>query len=467
MQYACACKFTAILARMTVAMKRSDPLDIDVRKLSAAFTNHDLCTRSGTCVGICPEEALIIDAQGYPELIPGKCTACGICEKTCPGAKVMFHDLAMRTFGRDPNNDGFDGHVIDTQMAYSSDERMRSKGAGGGVVTAVLWDLLKSGEVSGCLVTRMNKGKPWRGEAYIARNYEELIESQGSKYLLISLNAMLKALQNEPGTFAVAALPCHVHGIRKAMANEPWVREKVKVIIGLFCGGALEPEVVTDMLRTKGLKKEDISGFQFRGGEWPGKIRAIRKDGTICNLHYSNYKDGAYNYFIGLYMPMRCRTCIDGSNEFSDFSISDAWTKNKYGEYIFKGCSKVLIRTDLGVKTIRKAADRGSIRLIDINKNENYRTQKLQTKRKGIIAPLRVKRLGDKGIDVPVYDRAAPDTAWKEKLIERCLSGLLFNAKRMHVRYFIIKYLTSRIAIPLIHFRLWMKSKKYQKRNRE
>jgi coenzyme F420 hydrogenase subunit beta len=275
---------------------------------------------------------------------------------------------------------------------------------------------------------------------------------------------MLKRLQAEPGTFAVAALPCHIHGIRKAMAEEPWIKQKIRVLIGLFCGGALKPEVVTDMLRTKGLRKEDISDFQFRGGEWPGKIRAIKKDGTICNMHYSNYKDGAYNYFVGLYMPMRCQTCIDGSNEFSDFSVSDAWTKNRYGEYTFKSCSKVLIRTDRGAKTIKEAASRGSIRLIDINRDENYKTQKLQAKRKGITAPLRVQRLGGKGVDVPLYDKAVPDATLKEKLMERGVSFLLANAERLHLRYYIIKFLTSRFAIPLIDFRLWLKNKKYQKR---
>lgn len=329
---------------------RSNPYTIDPAKLSAAFKNRDLCARTGTCVGICPEEALYANDAGFPELIPEKCTSCGLCAQTCPGESVHFRNMARRTFGFIPDDIGFDGYVMDTKIAFSTDETIRGGGAGGGVVTAILWDLLQAGEVDGCVVARMSAKRPWLAEPFIARTYQDLIGSQGSKYLVIALNSMLEAIRTQEGSFAVAALPCQVHGLRKTMETEPWLKEKIKVLVGLFCGGALEPEVVVDLLRTKGLKKEEISDFQFRGGEWPGKMRAVKKDGTICDMHYSNYKDGAYNYFIGLYMPMRCQTCIDGSNEFADCAVSDAWTKNQYGEYKFKGCSRILIRTPLGRK---------------------------------------------------------------------------------------------------------------------
>jgi coenzyme F420 hydrogenase subunit beta len=443
---------------------RSDPLDIPPDRLSGAFISHDLCTRCGTCVGVCPEDALGLDRQNFPELVPGLCTGCGICRKVCPGAEVLFNDLSLRTFGQTTEDCGFDGHVTDTRIGHSTVPDIRDGGAGGGVITAILRDLLQSGTVDGCLVTRMKKDAPWQGEPFIARNCEELIGSQGSRYLVIPLNSMLKTLRREPGRVAVAALPCHVHGLRKTMQEIPEIGRKIAVVVGLFCGGALDGEVVTDLLRTRGLRKEELADFQFRGGEWPGSIRAVRKDGSIKNLHYSNYKEGAYNYFIGLYMPMRCQTCIDGSNEFSDLSVSDAWTKDKYGEYTFRNCSRILIRTPLGAETIDGCASRGALRLIDVVRDSNYLSQKLYARRKGLTAPLRVKRLAEKGVLVPRYDRSAPEATPGEKLAERGVSFLLVYAGRLHLRYYIIKFLTSPFAIPLIRLRLWLKSRKYLKR---
>lgn len=446
-------------------MNRSDSQNISSDLLCAAFTAHNLCTRCGTCVGVCPENALVLDEAGYPQLVsPEKCTAEGVCRDVCPGAALCFMELAGLTFHGKPNDDGFDGHVISTQVGYAQDEKFRAGGAGGGVVTALLWDLLRNKEVDGCVVTGMSPERPWTAGPYIARTYTELVASQGSKYLVVPLNVILKEIRENEGRFAIAALPCHVHGLRKAMAFDPSLRKKISCIIGVFCGGALEPVIVTDMLRTKGIRKEEIQGFQFRGGEWPGRIRAIQNDGTVRDLHYSNYKDGAYNYFVGLYMPKRCQVCLDGSNLFADCAVSDAWTKNEYGEYKFKNCSRILVRTQCGMEVLERAASRGSITLIDLQKDANYKTQKLQTKRKGIVAPLRVARLGRQGVPVPVYDRETPDATWKERVTEVAVTTLLSFASKYGVRYYLIKFLTGKGAIPLIHFRLWMKNRKYKKR---
>ena len=165
-----------------------------------------------------------------------------------------------------------------------------------------------------------------------------------------------------PGRYAYVALPCQVHGFRMLAREDPVLRSKIHSVIGLFCGGSLEPNMVTELLEARGISLDDISDFQFRGGDWPGSMRAIMKDGDVRNLHYSNYKDGAYNYFTSLYMPQRCQTCLDGSGQFSDISISDAWTRDEEGQYRFKAHSRLLARTDIGVDIMVNAIERGTIK---------------------------------------------------------------------------------------------------------
>jgi coenzyme F420 hydrogenase subunit beta len=437
--------------------------NIDRKYLSIAFTNKDLCTRGGTCIGVCPEDALSLDENFYPKLDSDKCTECGICAKTCPGAKVNYKDLTQITFGYDTDSNSFDGHVLQTYVGYAADERLRGGGAGGGVITALLWNLMKQGVVDGCIVTRMNKKKPWIGEYFIARSYDELLESQGSRYMIIPVNSVFQNIRRLPGKYAYAPLPCQVHGFRLAAEENPDLKEKIYAAIGLFCGGSLEPFVVTELLRTKGLSPQDIKDFQFRGGEWPGKMRAILKSDEIVDLHYSNYKDGAYNYLIGLYMPKRCQTCLDGSGEFADLAISDAWTKDKEGKYKFNAHSKILIRTAKGLQIFNNACKNGIIIAQDVTKDPSYRTHKIQTKRKGINAPLRVARLLKKGKAAPIYDRPVPTATYKAKLLERIISFLLFCGKYKYFRFPLIKFLTSKYAIPLIKLRLYLKRRKYQK----
>ena len=436
---------------------------IDASQLSVAFREPSLCARSGTCVGVCPEGALSIGPDYYPQLNEDACTECGLCRKVCPGQDVSFESLNELSFNDIDVSDNFDGRIEEVHVGYATNETFRYGGAGGGVVTALLHDLLKSGDVDGCIVTRMREDKPWLGESFIARTEEDLAASQGSRYTVIPFNAILKDVLASDGKYAIAALPCHLHGLRFALREIPELREKLPWIVGLFCGGALETYVVPELLETKKIKPDEIQDFQFRGGDWPGKMRAIMKDGEIRDLHYSNYKDGAYNYFIGLYMPDRCQTCLDGSNLFSDISISDAWTRDKQGNYKFAYHSRILVRNDHGKALLEKAIERGSLHAQNLGNDKAYQTHKQQTRRKGLNAPLRVERRRKSGIAVPFYGLPTPEATVQEKLTERGVSSLLWFGRFRIVRFNLIRFLTSSAAIPLINIRLWLKKRKYTK----
>lgn len=437
---------------------------INPELLSIAFTDRSLCTRSGTCIGACPEGALTVGDDFYPELDPNQCTECGLCAEICPGGRVPFEDLNQVTFGHSKRDDSFDGHVALTYVGHAGDQRIRGGGAGGGVVTALLWDLLKRGAVDGCIVTRMNPQRPWHGEVFIARSYEDLLSSQQSKYIVIPVNSILQEIRDLPGKFALAALPCQIHGIRLMQREQYPVTEKIHAVVGLFCASAMEPYIALEMMKMRGVDVEHVKDFGFRDGEWPGQIRATLNDGTKVALHHSNFKDGAINYMTYLYSPFRCQTCIDGSAEFSDISVSDAWTRDKFGNYLFQGQSKLLARTEVGVKTMFDAIESGTLVAEDVTQNKSYKTHKLHTVKKGLNAPVRVARLRAKGLPVPLYDREPPKPTIKEYILERCESLVMALGRRRAIRYPLFKVLTSRLGVPLIVVRQLRKKWKYRGR---
>lgn len=433
--------------------------------LSVAFREPALCTRCGSCAGVCPEGAIVMGDNGYPRLIPERCTQCGLCRDVCPGQTVRFGELARQVFGESFVDEGFDGRVRQTMVGYATDERFRAGGAGGGVVTGLMAHWLRSGAVDGCLVTRMNRERPWEGEPFIATTEEELRRSQGSRYHIIPVNALWAELQKRPGRYAAALLPCQMHGFRNLQRVQPELARRITHVVGLFCGGSLEPCLTQELMAMRGIRREDISDFQFRGGEWPGRMQVILRDGREKPLHYSNYKDGAYNYFTLLYMPERCQTCLDGSNEFSDLSVSDAWTRDEQGEYKFKNHSRILVRTPAGEQWIREAVDAGFLRVHDVTQDPNYRTHRMQTRRKGSLAPLRVERWKNAGRPVPEYDRTAPaDATRMERFNERMASAALRAGRWKPFRMAVMGFLTSRWAIPIIRIRLFLKKRKYARR---
>ncbi len=447
------------------AIPSQDPVTTESPFLSIAFTAKELCTRCGSCSGVCPTGAIQVDELFYPTLIADLCTSCGLCGAVCPGKSVNYGDLAEQVFGERFVDAGFDGRVARTFVGFATDERLRKGGAGGGVVTGLLAHLLKSGQVDGCLVSRMSKQTPWMGEPFIATTYEELCDSQGSRYHTIPMNTLWAEMRRKPGRYASAILPCQTHGYRNLEKHDPQLAAMITHTIGLFCGGSLEPVLPTEMLAVRGIQREDICNFEFRGGDWPGQMRAVFKDGTAKPLHYSNYKDGAYNYFTSLYMPERCQTCLDGSNEFADVSVSDAWTRDEKGEYKFKEHSRILVRTAKGYSLIQAAAAAGDLVLHDVTDDPSYCTHKIQTKRKGSLTPIRVDRWKRAGHKVPEYDRTfSADVTWQERIIERLSSAMLYAGKWRPFRMAIMGFLTSKYAIPLINFRLYLKKRKYARR---
>lgn len=437
---------------------------IDPNVLSISFTDKTLCTRCGTCIGVCPVNALTTDDYFFPKLLPELCIECGLCEAVCPGGSVNFEQLAKLTFDRPVEDLSFDGHVEKTYMGYSGDPSLRNGGAGGGVVTALAWHLLRTGQVDGCIVTRMKPDEPWKGEVFIARTYEDLKQSQQSKYTIIPVNTILQQTRRSKETFALIGLPCQIHGIRMVQQKNPRLVANIRVIIGLFCASSLEPYVAREMLEMKGIDKEDVKNFHFRGGNWPGRIRAVLKNGGIRNLHYSNFKDGAINYLMYLYSPKRCQTCIDGSSEFSDISVSDAWTRDKSGSYVYQSQSRLLARTTVGVETMLSAISTGDLVAQDVTKDSSYQTHRLHARKKGLTAYLRVKRLTKENKAVPSYDRSIDDGTPEEERTERVESLLMKFGRIRAIRLPLFKFLISRYGIPLIKIRQLRKKMKYRQK---
>ncbi len=454
------------MARRGMQALCDSPVTEDQPFLSVAFTAPELCARCGSCAGVCPSNAIAVGEKFYPELNVGNCVACGLCGDVCPGGEVQYADLAEQVFGEPFTDRGFDGWVENTYVGFSTEERIKKGGAGGGVVTGLLYHLLKTGQVDGCLVTRMNHTTPWLGEPFIATSFEELRESQGSRYSIIPVNSLWSQLRERPGRFAAAILPCQVHAFRKLQKYDPELAAKITTVIGLFCGGSLEPDLSSEMLLVRGIKRSDITNFKFRGGDWPGQMQAVLRDGRVRPLHYSNYKDGAYNYFTSLYMPERCQTCLDGSSEFADISVSDAWTRDENGDYKFKEHSRILVRTQVGDELIESATAAGDLVIHDVTTDPSYKTHKMQTRRKGSLVPIRVDRWRRAGRKVPVYDRAIPDDVTvKERITERLSSAMLRAGKFKPFRIVFMGFLTSMLAVPLIKVRLYLKKRKYQRRS--
>lgn len=72
----------------------------DCRAAAQLFGGHKACPTAclglGTCVAVCPFEAIVMGSNGLPVIEYDKCTGCGICVSSCP--KHVLHLVGVRHF---------------------------------------------------------------------------------------------------------------------------------------------------------------------------------------------------------------------------------------------------------------------------------------------------------------------------------------------------------------------------------
>lgn len=306
-----------------------------------------LCTFCGTCIGVCPNDALEIYEEKI--VLKGQCSACGLCYKACPGIEINFNALNIKIFHTE-DVDRYIGYYNTICCAHASDNDIRENASSGGFVTALLCFLLEKGIIDGAIVVGTNVLNPTEPEVKIARTREEITLASQSKYSLVPVNSILREIHNLEGSFAFVGLPCHIHGLRKLQQmNRPEIK-KISLIVGLFCGFNMHTEATTVLLKKLGLKKEDVISLKYRSGRHPG--------GFLVNTDYgSQFIDKhIYNILNPIFIPKRCLLCPDLMNELADISVGDIWMKE-----FSDGWSSVIIRTPIGMEAVSKAYKNGWI----------------------------------------------------------------------------------------------------------
>ncbi len=60
------------------------------RSLRHALVDVEACVACGTCVDVCPREAMSIFRGSFAQVQEDRCVACGICARECPAAVISM-----------------------------------------------------------------------------------------------------------------------------------------------------------------------------------------------------------------------------------------------------------------------------------------------------------------------------------------------------------------------------------------
>ena len=247
--------------------------------------------------------------------------------------------------------------------------------------------MLEEGIIDGALVTVMDEENPLKPKVIIARSKKEIISASGSKYCPVPLNAALKRVLKLNGLFAVVALPCHIHGIRKMEILNPEIRKKIRYLFGLFCANTVTFLGTYYFLRKYNIRNDSILELRYRDEGWPGMITIRTRNGVkykiprgpgVKNILYKALYSSAFHYD---FIPYRCLLCPDQTNELSDISFGDAWHPMLL-KSSSSGYSIIIARTKEAEKLLRLAFNKGVIRLIRISESTLLKSQNFYFKEK-------------------------------------------------------------------------------------
>ncbi|MCL1884891.1 MAG: Coenzyme F420 hydrogenase/dehydrogenase, beta subunit C-terminal domain [Defluviitaleaceae bacterium] len=304
----------------------------DVKDLFDNVINKNLCTLCGTCIGVCPMGVLEFN-ENTIKVDCNLCNKCGLCIKICPGAEFSYPFYLNEIFQQTASESTNIGNYINIYKGWASDSLIREAGSSGGAVTATLCGLLSQGEIDGAVVI----GKTQTGYGVIiAKTIDEIKLAAQSKYIFIPVNEIINQLLKISGKYALVGLPCQIHGLRKAMHKMPPIKEKIKYILGIYCGFNMHKEATDYLIKKSKIPKSEIASIEYRGKHNDATgFKITSSSGKIFFLPKHNYT------FLNLiFCNERCMKCYDLTAEFADISFGDAWELEK--------CSRIIVRTKNG-----------------------------------------------------------------------------------------------------------------------
>ena len=282
--------------------------------LKARVIDTALCSRCLTCVAICPS-GLRVSAEDNVEFpdCDENCFDCGACVRVCP------------RFDYEPKS-GMGDYI-----EFTAGQSKRFKGQDGAMATELIFSAIDMGMIDRGLF--VDRDERWKTDIFHVRDREQLesLPLGGTKYTFADvLPELKKAVTFTARGVGVVGTPCMVSGVRKLQEEYPVFREKVKLVVGLFCTENFHHNELTRYLQEKGvdfskLVKTDITKGKFIATMTDDEVKFKVKD-------------------LEELLPCGCNVCTDFTAVESDASVGSVGSK--------KGFSTVVVRTGAAKKVM-------------------------------------------------------------------------------------------------------------------
>ena len=305
-----------------------------------------LCHRCGACVAFCSSiqyGALGLDPEGLPRYADkDKCIEGGLCYALCPEIEDLNEETRQNVAWTAPI-----GRVADISIARATDSTIRNSATDGGVVTALLVNLFRKGQIDSAVVTK--QVAPYQRSSFLATTEAEIHSAAGfffdTSYGMKSLGDYYSKF-SQIGEFnpmdskgfqrvAFVGTPCQIQAVRKMQTLNIYPSDSLKYCLGLFCSGNFS------FGETERKKIAQNTGFQ-----WKNVNKINIKEDLIIHLESGEVINVRLRDIESL-KRHACIFCADYSAEYADISFGGIGAE--------EGWTTVIVRSPAGKKIFSEA----------------------------------------------------------------------------------------------------------------
>jgi coenzyme F420-reducing hydrogenase beta subunit len=306
-------------------------------------------------------------------------------------------------------------------VGWVNESDFRTSGSSGGMVSWLLAELLRRGEIDGVvhvIAHTPTDQDPRLFKYRLSRTIGEIKQGAKSRYYPIEFSSALEEVRTHPGRYAFVGVPCFVKAIRLLMRNDELIRSRIKVCLGLFCGHLKSSALVESFARQSGLEPSTVTAVDFRLKQPERRadvytMGLATKDGSTRAQDWRQMVDGDWG--MGFFQYSACNYCDDVMAETADVSFGDAWVQPYSSDG--RGTNVTVVRAAWLDEIFRSASSEGRLELSPVDGDFLAKTQAagLRQRREGL-----AYRLAKRGNRATPGKRVAPDPSgggWKRRRI--------------------------------------------------
>ncbi len=332
----------------------------NIMDLEAEVIYNGLCCYCGTCGAFCKEYIT------YEHEIPVTKKKCyeiyGACYDFCPRTSFAPFVVERAVFGATRTDNLLGYYKGDILTARATDEGIRGKAQDGGVVSALLVNLLEHDEIDAAVVSKTSDN--WEPEPFVATKREDILAAAGSKYTQCpSVSGVGDAFEQGYKRVALVGLPCHIQGMRKVQLSTGFDvgADRVKILIGLLCSETFDMEMLKNKLKELGTSIEEVEKFNIKKGSFIVYTKAGKEIKTPIKKMRDCVRDA-------------CNYCYDFAAEFADVSVGSIGSE--------LGWSTVIMRSDAGEDLVKRAEEEGVIEVKKLTEKQIEEVRNLASYKK-------------------------------------------------------------------------------------